>query len=158
MKQLFVIVIMGVSVLVCSFSTARGVDRDVIRALEEIGEHIEQGASYEELLPMLDAVRPQIDALERGTLRKDCFRTAVKGAYYWYDLGAKSWAALMENEREKERYEIQAEYGESEMKEISLTMVENYEKLIEHARKALPSKWDYAKAALDQARQCLKLK
>jgi len=158
MKQLCRVSILVLTVLALFFSTATSGDIDLLKALEEIKESIEHGVSYEKLVPLLDSVQPQIDALQRGSVRKDCFRDATKRSYYWYDLGVKSWGALMDNEKQRDRYARKAEYGDDEMKEISLKMVENYEKLIKHAQEALPSKWEYGNAEIERARECLDLK
>ena len=158
MRQLCRINILAVIIVALSFSVATSGDQDVLEALGKIRAAIEDGASQEELAPLLNEAKIQIDTLQRGDVRKDCFRAATKRSYYWYDLGIKSWGALMENEKQRDKYRRKAEYGEHNMKEISLKMVENYDKLISHAQEALPSKWEYGNAALDRARECLEMK
>jgi len=155
MERFFTIGILVLAIVTLSFSVAISGDQDVLEALEGIKAAVENGASQEELARLLDEAKVQIDTLHKGDVRKDCFRAATKTSHYWYDLGVKSWGALMENQKQRDKYRRKAEYGEHNMKEISLKMVENYDKLISHAQAALPSKWAYGNAALDRARQCL---
>jgi len=155
MERFFTIGILVLAIVALSFSVSISGDQDVLEALERIKAAVEDGASQKELAPLLNEAKIQIDTLQRGDVRKDCFRAATKRSYYWYDLGVKSWGALMENQKQRDKYIRNAEYGEHDMKKISLKMVENYDKLIGHAQEALPSKWEYGNAALDRARQCL---
>jgi len=155
MRPLCRIKALVVTIVALSFSVATGGDEDVLKALERIKAAVEAGASPEELAPLLDEAKIHIDQLQRGDVRKDCFRAATRRSHYWYGLGVKSWGALIENEKQRDRYRRKAEYGEHDMKDISWKMVENYDKLIKQAQEALPSKWEYGNAALDRARQCL---
>jgi hypothetical protein len=158
MKRFFLIGILTLTMVALSFPVAMGGEKETLAALEGIKKGIEEGVPREALAHLLGEAKIQIDMLQRGSIRKDCFRVATKRSYYWYDLGIKSWGALMENQEQRDRYKRQAEHGDHEMKEISLQMVENYDKLIKHAQEALPSKWEYGNAALDRARECLDLK
>ncbi|MDY6836431.1 MAG: hypothetical protein SWH78_00525 [Thermodesulfobacteriota bacterium] len=155
MRQLCRMNILVVIIVALSFSVATSGDQDVLEALGRVKAAIEDGASQEELALLLGKAKIQIDRLQRGDVRKDCFRAATKRAYYWYDLGVKNCGALMENQEKRDRYRRKAEYGDHDMKEISLKMVENYDKLIRHAQEALPSKWEHGHAALVRAQQCL---
>lgn len=158
MERFFATTILVLATVSLSFSVAISGDQDVLAALERIKQGIENNASMEELAQLLDEAKEQIDTLQRGTVKKDCFLDATKGSYYWYNLGVKSWGALMDNEKQRARFARQAEYGDHEMKEISLKMVENYETLIKHAQEALPSKWEYGTAEIERARQCLEMR
>jgi hypothetical protein len=155
MKQLLGITTLALTIVVLSFSVAISADQDVLKALESIKVAIEEGTPQEEMAALLDKAKMQMDKLPRGDVRKDCFRAAAKRSLYWYRLGVKSQGALMENQKQRDRYRIKAEYGEYDMKEISQKMAKNYDKLIKRAQEALPSKWAYGNAALDRARQCL---
>ncbi|MDY6951591.1 MAG: hypothetical protein SWE60_08770 [Thermodesulfobacteriota bacterium] len=158
MRQLCRIKILVVTIVALSCSMATGGEEDVLEALERIKAAIEDGASREELAPLLDNAKMHIDRLQRGDVRKDCFRAATRRSHYWYDLGVKSWGALMENQKKRDRYRRKAEYGEYDMREISQKMADNYDKLIRHAQDALPSNWAHGNAALDRARECSDLK
>jgi ribosome-binding protein aMBF1 (putative translation factor) len=158
MKQLCRVHILVLTMVALSCSVATSGDKDVLEALERIKAGIEEGTSRERLAQLLDEARTQIDTLQRGDVRKDCFRAATNRSYYWYNLGVKSWGALIENQKQRSRYARQAEYGDHQMKEISLKMVANYDTLIKRAQEALPSKWEYGNAEIDRARQCLDLK
>jgi hypothetical protein len=67
---------------------------------------------------------------------------------------------MIKNQGQRDIHAKQAksEYSDDHMKTINLKMVENYDKLIKHAQEALPSKWEYGNAALDEARGCLEQK
>ncbi len=151
------ILVFAIAALFPSLSTSA--EGDVLQALENVKVGIEDDVSYEKVAGFLAEARNQVDPIKKGDT-SDCFRVAVKRCYYWYRLAAKSWEALIENQEQRDIHAKRAksEYSDDHMKPINLKMVENYEKLIKHAQEALPSKWEYGNAALDEARECLEQK
>lgn len=147
------VLVFGIVALFPSLSTSA--EEDVLQALENVKVGIEDGVSYEKVAGFLAEARNQVDPIKKGDT-SDCFRVAVKRCYYWYRLATKSWEALIKNQEQREIHAKQAksEYSDVHMKTIDLKMVENYDKLIKHAQEALPSKWEYGNAALDEAREC----
>ena len=155
MKQLFSVGIFffGVTFL---FSTLAGAaEEDVLQALESVRSAVEDEVPYEKVAELLDGAKIQVNAIKKGDTT-DCFRAAVKRSYYWYRLGVKSWEMLMKNQEERDIHvkRAKSEYSDEHMKTISLKMAEGYDKLVTHAREALPSKWEYGNCALDEAQAC----
>lgn len=145
------------AILAWSVSVSTAAEADVLSALGRVRQGIEEGGPHEEVAQRLEEARVQVDAIRIGDTT-DCFRAAVKRCYYWYRLGTKSWETLIKNQEERAFHAKQAksEYCAGHLKTICLNMVENYDKLISHAQEALPSKWEYGHAALDEARECQK--
>jgi hypothetical protein len=125
-----------------------------LQALDRIKVGLGQGISYRELDELLNEARVQVGMLTEHK-GNDCFRAAAKESYYWYDLGRKAWETMRKNTQQRDKYFRQAKYGEHQMSAIHMTMAENYDKLVKHARDALPTKWEHGNAALERARRCL---
>jgi hypothetical protein len=151
------ILVLGIVALFPSLSTSA--EEDVLQALENVKAGVEDDVSYEKVAGFLAEARDQVDPIKKGDT-SDCFRVAVKRCYHWYRLATKSWEAMIKNQEQRDIHAKQAksEYSDDHMKTINLKMVENYDKLIKHAQEALPSKWEYGNAALDEARGCLEQK
>jgi hypothetical protein len=159
MRELCRISILIFGIVALFPSPATSAEEDVLQALENVKVGVEDGVSYEKVAGFLAEARNQVDPIKKGDT-SDCFRVAVKRCYYWYRLASKSWEALIKNEEQRDLNAKQgkSEYSDDHMKTINLKMVENYNKLIKHAQEALPSKWEYGNAALDEARECLEQK
>ena len=131
-----------------------GEEKGALQALDRIKVGLQEGVSYRELGELLHEARVQMDTLKKGT-GHECFRAAAEESYYWYDLGRKAWETMTQNTEQRDKYFRQAEYGEHQMRAIHMTMAANYDKLVKHARDALPTKWEHGNAALERARRCL---
>ena len=151
------ILVFGIVALLPSLSTSA--EEDVLQVLENVRVGIEDEVSYEKVAGFLAEARNRVDPIKKGDT-SDCFRVAVKRCYYWYRLASKSWEAMIKNQEQRDIHakQTKSEYLDDHMKTISLKMVENYDKLIKHAQEALPSKWEYGNAALDEAHECLEQK
>lgn len=129
-------------------------ENGALQTLDRIKVGLAEGISYRELGELLSEARVQMDTLKKGE-GNDCFRAAAEDSYYWYDLGRKAWETMRKNTKQRDKYFRQAEYGEYQMRAIHMTMAENYDKLVKHAKDALPTKWEYGNAALERAHRCL---
>ena len=148
---------LAISVLALTvlFSSRAACEEDgALQALDRIKVGLGEGISYRELGELLGEARVQMDTLKNGE-GDDCFRAAAEESYYWYDLGRKAWETIRKNTEQRDKYFRQAEYGEHQMRAIHMTMAENYDKLVKHAKDALPTKWEYGNAALERARRCM---
>jgi hypothetical protein len=156
MRELCRISILIFGIVALFPSPATSAEEDVLQALENVKVGVEDGVSYEKVAGFLAEARNQVDPIKKGDT-SDCFRVAVKRCYYWYRLASKSWEAMIKNREQRDIHakQTKSEYLDDHMKTISLRMVENYDKLIKHAQEALPSKWEYGNAALNEARECL---
>ena len=157
MKRLLRISILALGIVVFSPPVAKSAEQEVLQALEAVRAGIQDEVPYGELAELIEAAQVQVYLIKKGDT-SDCFRIAVKRSHYWYRLGIKSWETLIHNQQERDvqAKRINSEYWDDDMKAISLKMVENYDKLIQHAEEALPSKWEHGNAALDRAHECLK--
>jgi hypothetical protein len=140
--------------MTCLASVAMCGEEEVLSALDNVRAGIEGGVSRDRLSRLLLSAREEVGALRKG-VGNDCFRAAARQCYAWYAQGVSSWGSLIENEKQREKYARQAEYGEHHLKEACQAMATNYGKLVKHARDALPSKWMCGHAQLDRARECL---
>jgi hypothetical protein len=129
-------------------------EEEIMSALGDVRTGIEDGVSQKDLSELLDLARAQVETLRKG-VGNACFRAAARQCFAWYQQGVSSWGSLIENEKQREKYARQAEFGEHHLKEASQTMASNYGKLVDHARDALTSKWMYGHEALERARECL---
>lgn len=129
-------------------------DEEALEALEALKTGVEEDVSQPKLARLLEAAQLDVYSLQRGT-GDACFRAAARRCYDWYALGVRSRASLIENEKQRDKYALQAAYGERDLKDASRTIAENYATLVRHARDALPSKWAYAELELRRARECL---
>jgi hypothetical protein len=156
MRKLCIISVSILVMLVLFSSVASSAEDDVLEALERLKAGIENEASYTEVAELMEEAGVQVGAIKKGDTT-DCFRIAAKRSYYWYRLGTKSWETLIKNQEQRDIHakRSRSEYWDDSTKTISLKMVENYDKLIKHAEEALPSKWEYGHAALNQAHKCL---
>jgi len=156
MRELCRISILIFGIVALFPSPATSAEEDVLQALENVKVGVEDGVSYEKVAGFLAEARNRVDPIKKGDT-SDCFRVAVKRCYYWYRLASKSWEAMIKNQEQRDIHakQTKSEYLDDHMKTISLRMVENYDKLIKHAQEALPSKWEYGNAALNEARECL---
>lgn len=154
MRQLLRSSVLVLGLLVFLPVPAVGGEETVLKALEDLKAGVEAGIPYTRLVEVMETARGEVNRVDKGA-GNACFRAAVRRSYDWYALGVRSWASLMENEKERDKYARQAEYGEHDLKEISLKMAENYDKLVKHAQDALPSKWARGGIELEKARMCL---
>ena len=155
-KRFRTISIFVLGVIALFASLASGAEDDVLKALESVKAGIEDGVKYARLGELLDEAKAATNTLQRG-VSNECFRVAALRCYYWYDLGRKSWGAMIENEKHRDEYErrLESEYHDDRMKEVSPTIIENYGQLIRRAEESLPVKWEYGHAALARAHECL---
>jgi len=149
----------GTAVLVFGFLLflgfpARAGDEDVLKALEAVKTGVEEKVSQTKLAQLLEEAHLEVNSLQRG-VGNACFRAAARRCYDWYALGVRSWASLIENEKQRDKYARQAAYGERDLKDASLKIAENYATLVRHTQDALPSKWAYAELELRKAHECL---
>jgi len=155
MRQLFGASLLAFGLVFRLCSLAASAEEQVLSALQNVKEGVEQGLSHEKLVELLDAAKGEVTGLQKG-IGNSCFRVAARRSYDWYVLGVRSWASLIENEKQRDKYARQAEYGEHHLKVANLTIADNYSKLVRHAQDALPSKWAYGEAQLQRAHECLK--
>jgi hypothetical protein len=155
MRQFLRLSILVLAIVVFFPSLAISAEKDVLQALESVKAAVEDGVSYEKVAELLELSGIQVNAIKKGDT-SDCFRVAVRRCHYWYRLGVKTWETMINNQEQRDIHAKRAksEYWDDHMKVISLRIVENYDKLIKHAQEALPSKWEYGNAALDEARAC----
>jgi hypothetical protein len=140
--------------MTCLASVAMCGEEEVLNALDDVRAGIVGDVSHDRLSRLLDSARAEVETLRKG-VGNDCFRAAARQCYAWYAQGVSSWGSLLENEKQREKYARQAEYGERHLKGASLSMSRNYGKLVNHARDALPSTWMRGHAQLERARECL---
>jgi hypothetical protein len=136
-------------------STGACEEAQVLESLNAVKAHVENGVSPATLAGLLDEARIQIDILEQGDIRRDCFVEAVKHCYYWYDLARRSRETIIANQVQRDKYDQKAIFGDPDMRQTYEKMVANYEQLIRHAYQALPSKWNNGHIALQVARECV---
>ena len=154
MRQLFRSGVLTLGLLVFFPAWVISGEEAILKALEDVRAGVDAGVPYHKLVEVMETARVEVDTLEKG-VGNACFRAAVRRCYDWYALGLRSWASLRDNEKERDKYARQAEYGEHHFKDISLKMAENYDKLVRHAQDALPSKWAHGNAELEKAHACL---
>jgi hypothetical protein len=129
-------------------------EEEVLTALDGVQAGIEEGVSQKRLAELLDDAKGQVDGLRKG-VGNVCFRAAATRCYMWYAHGVSSWGSMIANQERQARYARQAEFGEDHLREANRTVADNYGRLVQHARDALPSKWTAGQAELEKAHQCL---
>jgi hypothetical protein len=154
MRQLFGTAVLVFGLLLLLGFPARAGEEDVLEALEAVKTGVKEKVSYTKLAELLDAAHLKVNTLQRGVANA-CFRAAARRCYDWYALGVRSWASLIGNEKQRDKYARQAAYGERDLKDASLKIAENYATLVRHTQDALPSKWAYAELELRKAHECL---
>jgi hypothetical protein len=155
MKRFLAVTVVVLGVFSSLPGSAGAAEYEALEALEKVRQGIEEGVSYGRLGLLLDEAQSAVRTLQRG-VTQECFRIAAITCYHWYDLGRKSWGALIENQQKRDFYARQLEsvYYDDQMKAIFPIVIDNYDKLIRHAEESLPSNWENGHAALERAREC----
>jgi hypothetical protein len=154
MKKVGTLILMVLGIVVFFSPMALCGEVEILQALEDVKAGIEEGLSQEELTQLLHAAWLKVDAMNKA-VGNTCFRASVRRCYDWYAQWVSSRGSLIENVEQRDKYWRQAEYGEARLKDASLTIAENYDKLIRHAQGGLPSKRAQGDASLLKAQACL---
>lgn len=71
-------------------------EENVLAALSSIQQSLENNASYEEFIGLLNQAKIEIDLLKRNAENNPCFLGAVDKCYAFYHTGGKAWQQKMQ--------------------------------------------------------------
>jgi len=66
-------------------------EENVLMALSNIQQSLENNASYEHFIELLGQAEIQIDMLKSNSKNSACFMDAIKRCYAFYSTGGKAW-------------------------------------------------------------------
>ena len=81
--------------LACSGQKISIEEENVLAALSNIQQSLENNASYEEFIELLGQARAEIDILKSRSEHNPCFVGAIDKCYAFYHTGGKAWQKKM---------------------------------------------------------------
>lgn len=66
-------------------------EENVLTALSSIQQSLENNASYEHFIELLEQARIEIDVLKGNSKNSPCFMGAIDRCYSFYSTGGKAW-------------------------------------------------------------------
>ena len=110
MKKCALIGIVLFGMLVCGLSCSGPKisveEENVLGALSNIQQNLENNVSYEEFMVLLKQVKTEIDQLKSNAENNPCFLGAVDKCYAFYYTGSKAWRQKMETTDEARKADM----------------------------------------------------
>ena len=70
-------------------------EENVLIALSNIQQSLENNASYERFIELLEQAKIEIDILKSNSKNSPCFMNAIERCYAFYSTGSKAWQQKM---------------------------------------------------------------
>ena len=70
-------------------------EENVLIALSNIQQSLENNASYERFIELLEQAKIEIDILKSNSKNSPCFMNAIDRCYAFYSTGSKAWKQKM---------------------------------------------------------------
>ncbi|MDJ0986363.1 MAG: hypothetical protein QNJ26_12540 [Desulfobacterales bacterium] len=89
------VLILMLNSMACSGPNITIEEENVLAALSNIQQGLENNVSYEEFMQLLDQAKLEIDRLKTSAENNACFMGAVRNCYSFYNTGGKAWRQKM---------------------------------------------------------------
>ena len=90
----------------CSGPKISAEEEIVLAALSNIQQSMENNASYEEFVELLDQAKVEIDRLKSNAENNPCFQGAVDKCFAFYNTGGRAWRQKLDTTDEARKNDM----------------------------------------------------